>query len=398
MSGVTTPVSIGVKRTPATRPIAGAFGDDIGTPTSSGSDGFSCSGLGHAAYREVLQRLGVPVVLSRHSSGRRASAGGVLVVAEPASTEGLAEMIGAAGSTLLVLPKWKGVPHEFADGWVQAVRPVSEGEIKDVLAAAGIRATLVRPDTAQGWEGATDAAPTLLFPQLLEGDGLVPLLRCREGILLAEFPHPRGDGKRLRVLSDPDVLANHGLGRGDNAAIAVAAVEELREGSGAVFLDETLHGFARAPSFWRETLSFPLGLVTIHALLLAGLVVLAGAARFGAPGTAPAVLEPGKRFLVDNTAGLLALGGHSSAVLVRYWRDALRIVAETLRLPGSPNSPASLDAMDRVARSRGVKEDARSLEARVLEAAREGGRDRGRVLLRAAVAVRAWREEMTRGH
>ena len=41
-------------------------------------------------------------------------------------------------------------------------------------------------------------------------------------------------------------------------------------GSGAVFLDETLHGFARAPSFWRETLSFPLGLVTIHALLLAG--------------------------------------------------------------------------------------------------------------------------------
>lgn len=377
--------------------VLGALGDDIAAPRSHGSDGFSYSALGHAGFREVLSHLGVPVVLSRHASGRRAAAGGVLLVAEPNSRDGLKTMIETARSTLLVLPKWRSEPHEFAPGWIRIVTPVPETEVNDVLADAGVVARLARPRSVEGgWTGAPGGGPVLQFPQLLEGEGLEALIRCREGILLAEVPHPLGEGRRLRILSDPDLLANHGLGRGDNAAIVVAAIEDLRGGSGTVFIDETLHGFARTPSFWRESLSFPLALVTMHALLLAGLVVLAGGARFGAAAHVEAA--PGKAFLVENTARLLALGGHSSAVLVRYWRDSLRAVAETLRAPGSPGSTVCLDALDRASRSRGLVDGARSLDAKVLEAARGKRRDGGRTLLRAAAEVRSWREEMTRGH
>lgn len=378
--------------------LLGALGEDISSRSSNGSNGFSPSALGQEGFRLLLGRLGIPVISSRDSSGRKASAGGVLLVAEPEVLEGLHEMLAASRASLLVLPKWRGRPHPAEPRWVVEVTPVPESRVEAVLHEAGVKAYLLRiPGAGTGWKGAPGPPPTIRFAQLLSGNGLTPLIQCDEGVLLAEAPHPGGGAKRLLVLSDPDILANHGLGKGGNAELAVAIEESLRRGKGAVVMDETIHGFTRETGLWREMLRFPLALSVVHALLLAGLLVLGGGARFGAPLPAAPVIEAGKRVLVENTADLLLAGGHSRDVLVRYWRASYRDVAETVHAPGTPGSSESVAFLDRLSEARGLGRRASELGGRVRSAV-EAPSQGGRLLVETSADIHAWRKEMTRGH
>ena len=55
---------------------------------------------------------------------------------------------------------------------------------------------------------------------------LIPIVSSPEGILLGELG--RADG-RVLVLADPDILATHGLGKGDNANLAFRIIDNLRD-------------------------------------------------------------------------------------------------------------------------------------------------------------------------
>ncbi len=109
----------------------------------------------------------------------------------------------------------------------------------------------------------------------------------------------------LYVLADPEALGNAGLHRGRNAYFLLAVLDHIRTDDGGIVFDETLHGHEVVPSLWRELLSFPLVLVSLHVLLLLAVVVWAAMNRFGAPRSVPPALEPGTHFLVENTARLL---------------------------------------------------------------------------------------------
>jgi hypothetical protein len=259
----------------------------------------------------------------------------------------------------------------------------------EILAVAGVRGQIVRPAACAAWAGSLPA-PDLDDPQLVASTSLVPLIWTAEGVLAGERITGR---RRLIVVSDPDLLATHGLGRGRNADLALALLERLDPAGGrAVVVDETLHGHELQPSLARELLRWPLALATLQGALALGLLAWAALVRFGRPRQAATGLAPGKAFLVENTAELLQQGGHVARAVASYWRAAKEQIARTLHPPGEVGGdPDAVVARGAAARGRG--EELAVLERRVAELShqRSGEHD----ALRVARDVHAFREVMT---
>jgi hypothetical protein len=181
---------------------------------------------------------------------------------------------------------------------------------------------------ATGWRTARPwPAPVLTEPvQVLPADAVEErLVWCDQGVLI-------GRVDEIWVVSDPDLIENHGLSLSDNADLAVALLRELRR-SGALMFDEMIHGHRRDPGFWQALGRFPLVLVPAHLLLLLAFTLWIARGRFGRPLAVPPAIEPGKAFLVDNIAALLRRGGEPGPSLRRYGRNRVRRAAELLHAP-----------------------------------------------------------------
>jgi hypothetical protein len=376
----------------------GAFGDALYDPPSFSSDSFSRSALGHRAFVELLRGLGVQVVVSRHRTAEKA-AQAVVALLEPRLGEGggvreaiLEEVSDASRRLLVVLPKRDGFPDPARTRFVGRAELASLEDAQRVLDALAIGARVVRPERAvTRWRGPLPA-PTLSRPQLLASGSLSPLVESEDGVLVGELAEADGEGRTI-VLADPDVLASHGLGLGDNAALAVALVERLGGGTLPLVVDETLHGLDQQPSLVRELLRFPLVLATASALVVAALLAWAAGVRFGRPRAPEPALAEGKLFLVESTAALLRHGGDAGHALAAYLRAAKDEVIHRLRPAGEGREPDAWLA--RAAEARGRDGRLRELEARVQRGARRAGGEEE--VVRAAQDVHAWREEMIHG-
>jgi hypothetical protein len=312
----------------------------------------------------------------------------------------LVDVAGAARRLLLVLPKRTGPPDPLHPGWLgraelvdakAALAPLLALEDEDVLDRA-LGASLVRPGAATtGWHGDLPA-PDLAQPQLLKCAALTPLLSSDHGMLVGELT---GDGWHLIVLSDPDLLATHGLGRGANALVAVRLLERLGAAERPLVVDETLHGLEVQPSIVRELLRFPLLLATLQAALVAGLLAWAALARFGRPLRPAPPLASGTAFLVESAAGLLQHGGHAGEALQAYLRAAKEEALRRLHAPGGPEVDGDR-ALRRLLAARGREGGLVALETRVL-AARQRRLGVEEAALRAAQEIHDWREELTDG-
>ncbi|MET0554126.1 MAG: DUF4350 domain-containing protein [Vicinamibacteria bacterium] len=371
---------------------------------SADADAYSRSAIGHRALVELLRARQVPVMVSRFDSGTRAGEQALLLLAEPRLEQGsttaprkLQQMLRAARRSLLVLPKWQGQEDPDHPGWLARAGPVPPAEIAGVLKAADVAAVayLAGGGGVQACEG-VGAPVTLDRPQLMrpvEGDdSLQPLVTCGDGWLLAEREEQE-DGSVVLILSDPDVLANHGLDDGDNAAAAWALLEHARQPGQAVVLDETLHGHERVPSLFRELFTFPLALATFQVVLAVAFLVWSGAARFGAPVPPAPVLEAGKGVLVDNTAALLRLGGHSAYTLGRYLDSLTQEVARVLHAESAGKPGEARARLRRIGRRRRVTEDLATIESAV-ERLRGEKSPAPAAVLAVARRVHRWREEM----
>lgn len=302
-------------------------------PESVGADGYSRSAIGHRGLLQLLQRLGEPVVQQR--SRRVHGPCGVLVFAEPQTPSPdedgeIAAMAEAAGNVLLVLPKRTGERDARERAWLGEDAEVAEDTVAHVLREMCDRLdeappNVLRIDAVTGWN--RDPAPELMGPaQLLDpADVDEALIACDQGVLLGRIG-------LVHVLADPDLIANHGLGRGDNAAIAVQILRDLRGSRGIVF-DETLHGMAREPSIFHELGKFPLVLVPVHLLLLAALLLWLANGRFGPVAAPPVAIGAGKRFLIDNIASLLHTGRRTGPSLRQYGALQVRRAAERQHVP-----------------------------------------------------------------
>lgn len=378
----------------------GAFGDALYDPPSFAPDSFSRSAVGHRAFVELLRALGHPVVISRHRTADRAGEEAVVALLEPrvgpddTAREGLLDAVnGAARHLLVVLPKRRALPDPARPRWVADAGLLPPEDAERVLEALELTGRIVRPARpVGGWRGELPS-PSLDRPQLLAGSELAPLVATEEGVLAGELS---GDGWRTVVLADPDVLATHGLGRGENALLAVRLLERLGAPGLPVIVDETLHGFDQQPSLVRELLRFPLVLATASALLAGALLAWAALPRFGRPRPPEPALARGKLFLVESTAALLRHAGDVGHAAEAYLHDAKEALAHRL----GARTGAALDEgwLARLAAARGEAGTLAALEARVARlAARRRRAGDEEEAVRAAQAVHDLREELTHG-
>ncbi|MBK8099762.1 MAG: hypothetical protein IPK26_21880 [Planctomycetes bacterium] len=304
---------------------------------STDADGYSRSAIGHLGLVALLRELGEPVVLAT----RQRPIDGVLVIAEP-RFEGrlagppLATWLRGGGSALVVLPKRRAVVDVRREGWVSEAPPRDVREAQELLESlrewTGER-SLLRVQRAGGWSGEFAWSPPvwsdslqLLRPDLDEDE---VVWAAEQGVFLARF------GK-LWVLTDPDLLANHGLLRGDNAASVVALLRHLR-GDGPIVIDETMHGHDDAADFWRLAGQFPHVLIPAQLLLLFAFLGWLGRGRFGPVQPPPPAIAPGKAFLIDNIASLLRRGTPDALALRAWLRATVRRTAERLHAPPGMN-------------------------------------------------------------
>jgi hypothetical protein len=374
-------------------------GGELGGPDTAGTSTFSRSAIGHEGIADVLQQLSIPVVKSRADSLDKLSAGSVLVIAEPvhsSQVEGMVRALLKAKTVLLVLPKWVGLPSPQKPGWLEKA---GEGPLRDAqwaLSLVAPRGEVTRERGSMAWTtNALQIDPSLDTPtQLVRGDRLRPIIGAAQGMLVGEISDR---DHRIWVLADPDVIANHGIANGSNAALAVAMIRRLAGGEGGVVFDETIHGLlVRTSSPFMLLFRFPFVVATVQVVLAAVLLLWATLGRFGAPQIVPPPLSAGRQGLLQNMAKLVEFTGHQDVMVRRYVQETIRDVASQLHSPRELSGNGLIAWLQRVGRARGVSVDC---EAVLLEAADPATAQRrhAATLVRLARAIHQWRGEIIDG-
>ena len=312
---------------------------------------YSRSAVGHSAFFELLRVRGYRVDVNRDGGppGGIWREGDLMLLVAPNSgardLERIEQFAAAASTTrplLVVLPKWNTRASRTEAGWIDQAHPLPRARTTSVLRAAApaegngrvVRIVAERNGGAsRRWRNHLgDGVPAIDAPQLIAGFGgeLEPLVVAGDRVLLGQV----GDG-RVAVLSDPDLLANHGLHRGDNAALALAVIDRLLPTGGAVLFDETLHGFAIDYSLWRSLFQPPYLAATLLALAAAALIVWRASVRFGAPLARESVpgWHGGAATLIENAGRLLAADSHAELIARRYAEATRAEARRRLRLP-----------------------------------------------------------------
>jgi len=261
-------------------------------------------------------------------------------------------------------------------------------------------AELVRPEEAQDWQAiAWDALPApIAQPQLITSEHITPIVYGAAGTLLGEI---HVEGTTVWVLSDPDVIANSGIDDGDNAVFAAAIVDALLPAGSGVVFDETIHGFTVSPDLWKALLTFPLNLAVLVGLAALAVLLWAAAGRFGAPLPPRPRLAAGKAVLIANTASLFEYAGNLPDILRRYREASLRDLARRLHIPRDiprdPDARALMHWLNQVGDARGVSRRYSEVNHEVA-AAINGHAAAVPTLLRAAVRLYRWKQEIIHGH
>jgi hypothetical protein len=375
-------------------------GGQLTDPVAVGPSTFSRSAIGHAGFADVLQRLNIPILKSRHNSLEQATRDSVLVIAEPNPTLQADEAIRLllkADTVLFVLPKWTGARSERKPEWLRQVSELSVSAVQRALRLVAARGEVVRESGQVTWTTNWFAprVPDVVSPiQLVRGDGLVPLIAAEQGILLGEI---RNVNRRIWVLSDPYVISNHGLARSGNAELAVEIIARLRGPAGVVVFDETIHGFVAGPANpFLLLFRFPFVIATAQVLLAVALLLWASTARFGAPQPAPVALSAGRQSLLQNVANLLEIAGHQQVILRRYIHETIRDVARQLHAPAGLAGEQLIAWLQRVGSARNVKIDCAAIVRRASELAEAGRRDPA-PLVRLARDIYRWKREIIDG-
>ncbi|WP_128293097.1 hypothetical protein [Afifella aestuarii] len=283
-----------------------------------------------------------------------------------AQTDGLEDVRGSLAPRPMSLRAFEG---KLYDGPVLAVLPkwrsgiVSRGRAHpDLLIPADRIAfygkAVTRPQAvnfkSQGMEASAFGdvsnnevalyAPQVLGPDLDEL--CVPLLTIKDvGTLLGDCGEGIfGDGTVLYVLSDPDLLDNHGLGNGENAAIALAVVRQLA-GELPVYIDneadETQPGdeeiagkdtHERTIADLERFFRYPFSLFWVGVVLASGLALWRGSRRFGRPveDHLDEARSASKQRTIAASRRILMLSGAEAALIETYVKDRLEALASEL--------------------------------------------------------------------
>ena len=377
-----------------------AFAPEIRASRDPGAHALSRSAVGYAGLVRLLKQTGRPVLVSRSPLPTGADQNTGLLVLTPPPGADQAQMdalISHAGTVLIIAPKWAAFPDQLHPGWVINAGLIPEamikiGERKDLLGVARAKGAaspvLQPPPAAAGSQQGLFATGTIL------AFGPVDQLQARtRGIAASELVdqtgapvllHAKGD---VYVLTDPDLLNNHGLSSLTSAQAAVALIDSLR-GGGAVVFDVTLNGLRRTRSLFQLALEPPFLAATLCILAAALLMGWRAAVNFGAVERRGRAVALGKRALVDSSAGLIRLTRREPRMTPRY---AALVRSQALNAAGvREQATEAADAyLDRLAEGVG--------QAPFSRLADEANQTRTpAALMRVAAALYRWKSEVVR--
>ncbi|MEM9068389.1 MAG: hypothetical protein AAGE52_07775 [Myxococcota bacterium] len=344
------------------------YGAKLVLPQAGSTDSYGGGPIGHRAFAEVMERLGMHVLQGRTDRYENGSA--PLLFLEPAveaRIEGrlhrLADAVErrgeAANPTVVVLPKWDFAVGLVADGRVAGV---PKGRIDEVFdAALGIDdpgLQVAQSDDMQGYyrlegllgEFAAEVPQLQTIAQIPVGATV--LLESPFGAVVVE------SANGTVVVSDPDLIHSFNFHRADHAALWVAILD--RFGSDTIVIDETFHGHGKVLSLKEALGQFPTVLLVVHALLLLVLLFLLGSKRFGPPEESVGYGH-GPQEAIAVAASVLADGQPIGRLTYNYVVEVLQDLHRQLGLADTPTLLARAEGIDTVAQQRGVPAVAVSL-------------------------------------
>jgi hypothetical protein len=222
----------------------------------------------------------------------------------------------------------------------------------------------------------------VLHTQTLRNSGCKTLLGLEDAQVLVECK--AFDGNVFWVLSDPDLMNNHGLSRSENAAAALAIVNTF-DLSMPVIVDDTNRfltveeGYYGGNDyerdwgdFWRM-FAWPFTMIWIAFLFVGALVMWRAFVRYG-PLARVYEEEPraSKEISIAAKARLLRLSNHDGALLEAHIKARLGQLASDLLGPHRPADKDPLDVLTRLV-SRKSPDLAQELAAAAAPPRHEGG-------------------------
>ncbi|PVB61233.1 hypothetical protein [Labrenzia sp. 011] len=249
--------------------------------------------------------------------------------------------------TLVVLPKWRsgmrltGLAHPVLK--VERERLAATlGKIIDDIDPRLIDAKTPFTDFPYRSADGTNLHARIYAAQMFTGRDCIPIIGSEEAMLLADCPMLAADGEpdgRILVLSDPDLLDNHGLRLGDNARVALDVLRSRAE-DGNVVIDYSRDFWLRDPASqperertWEDLRRFfgpPFVTLWIGAVLTFLLFFWRGALRAGPIRPAETATGAGKLLAVRARARLMRLSGQDGALTREYAAARLSATAAAL--------------------------------------------------------------------
>lgn len=245
---------------------------------------------------------------------------------------------------LIVLPKWRsgmrltGIAHPallVEEARLNAFLRELTGE-QTVRMSRARRVFTSLPYQSQS---GADLSAELYAAQLFDGSACEPIIGQGAETLLASCPVAGSDGTVL-ILSDPDLLNNHGLRLGQNAEIAREFLLSAA-GEGSLVIDYSRDNWLASTEepiqrerTWSDLLRFfqpPFLAIWLGAGITLVLVLWRSFRRAG-PVIRRTAAEGGKLLAIRARARLMRLTGQDGALLADY--AAARVAATAARLVG----------------------------------------------------------------
>jgi len=376
------------------------FAPELRGAEDDGAHALSRSAVGFAGIVRLLKETGTPVTVQRGTAPLAGQAA-LLVLTPPPGVDAQALRrlpLPYKGRILIIAPKWAISRSPKRLGWavVQGLLPpavaaaaVARPEIEAVTRSGGVQPLVLAGGPYQhviGQGRSLKFGPIQSLQSRASEDGL-PILQDDKGAAVLVGV---GDGRTF-VLTEPDLLDNHGLANADTARSAMALIDVLRQGGPVVF-DVTLNGFARPRSLMQTALTPPFFAATLCALFAFALMGWRAVVRFGPTIRPERAVALGKRALVDNAAGLIRLTRREARMAPRYAAVTRHAVARAVGSPRDWSVEQTNAYLDRLGDPKGETTPFSDLVA----AANAGG---GNVdaLLRSAGNLYKWKAEITGG-
>ena len=348
--------------------VSMVFGEKLVGAPPSPRDSFTYGPLGHRAFFETMQRLGVRMRRFQEGDSRRIAAPVLFIEPDDDSVrfggstfeleEVLEDRRDAGRVSIVVLPKW-------SLGGLGAAVPEAADRIDAIVEATGLALEVdhhgevdARPteDEAKDGDEATFRV-ALPWPQTVRSTELAPWVSTSKGGLVT-----CDETGLVCVIADPDILHNSNLQRAEHAEFLVRLLRDELEIDELV-VDEVFHGHRIGKSLSRELGEWPGILLLVQGMLVAVCALLMGRRRFGVPEEPEAAHGRGPREVIDVAANVLALGQSPASLALAYVEHVLTDVHHRLGLPEAKTLEARASALDAHAKRRRIRPEAEQLLA-----------------------------------